>query len=112
MREVRKSSEELKDLPSDVIEDLLVALREAGERPRRRAKMRYPSNGDIARAIKTLGASASIKPQEFPDTVREYLEAQGFYTGLVRDERVWRLYEALVRKGIIRDFLGVVGESP
>ena len=106
--------EELSDLPDDVIEDLEASVRELEreiEKFKRRVKRRYPSNSDIAEAIKRLSGHALLNPEEFPEKVREALEKEGFYTGLVTDERVWRIYESMVRRGAIRDFLGVIGGS-
>jgi hypothetical protein len=101
------------DLPEDVLEDLKESLeeveREIERYSGRRGKQRYPSNADIAEVVKRLSAYALLDPQEFPDKVREELEKEGFYVGLVTDERIWRIYESLVRKGAIRDFLGVLG---
>lgn len=52
----------------------------------------------------------TLKPEDLPDRVRRVLEERGFYTGLVTDKRVWRIYETLVRRGRIYDVLGVVQE--
>ncbi len=105
---------ELSDLPDDVLEDLEASSRELEKelgRYKRRVKQRYPSNSDIAEAIKRLSGFALVNPEEFPERVREALEREGFYTGLVTDERVWRIYESMVRRGALRDFLGVMGEG-
>ena len=101
----------IEGLPSDVVEDLREAMREVARArgQRRRKRRRYPHNSDIAAAIRSLSGAQAVDPLEFPDAVREYLESRGFYTGLVSDERVWRVYESLVRKGEIRDYMGVMG---
>ncbi|BAF34714.1 hypothetical protein APE_0240a [Aeropyrum pernix K1] len=92
------------EIPEDVFEDLELAKSEVEkelERARGKRKRRYPSNSDIAEAIKELAGYARVDPQSFPERVREKLEEQGFYTGLVTDERIWRVYETLLRKGEI-----------
>ena len=71
-------------------------------------KKPYPRNDDIAEAIMEAMSAPTLKPEDFPDRVRRVLEEKGFYTGLVTDKRVWRIYETLVRRGRIYDALGVV----
>ncbi|WP_460123601.1 hypothetical protein [Stetteria hydrogenophila] len=102
---------ELDGIPEDVLEELKEAMEEierevgGGRRPRRR----YPSARDIAEAVREVALAArGSDPQEFPDLVREHLEEKGFYVGLVTDKRIWRVYETLVRRGVIPDTLGVV----
>ncbi len=104
-------SNELRDLPQDVLEELEEAKREV-ERELgggRRRKRRYPTARDIAEAVREVALSArGADPSDFPEMVREHLERQGFYAGLATDKRVWRVYETLVRRGVIPDTLGVV----
>lgn len=71
-------------------------------------KKPYPRNDDIAEAILEVVGIPTLKPEDLPDRVRRVLEERGFYTGLVTDKRVWRIYETLVRRGRIYDVLGVV----
>ena len=71
-------------------------------------KKPYPRNDDIAEAVLEVVGIPTLKPEDFPDRVRRVLEEKGFYTGLVTNKRVWRVYETLVRKGRIYDTLGVV----
>ena len=73
-------------------------------------KKPYPRNDDIAEAILEVMGIPTLKPEDLPDRVRRVLEERGFYTGLVTDKRVWRIYETLVRRGRIYDVLGVVQE--
>jgi hypothetical protein len=73
-------------------------------------KKPYPRNDDIAEAILEVVGIPTLKPEDLPDRVRRVLEERGFYTGLVTDRRVWRIYETLVRRGRIYDVLGVVQE--
>ncbi len=76
---------------------------------KRSVKKPYPSNRDIVEAIRYVLASRFIEhPDEFPDAVIEVLEERGFETRHVTVKRIWRLYETLVRKGVIRDELGVL----
>jgi len=104
----RRSGEE--DIPEDVLEDLMEAEKELEKeiRPRGGGKKRYPSNKDIIEVIRRMANYAFVDPEEFPRLVREELEKEGFYTGLVTDERIWRLYQSLVRSKAIRDYLGVM----
>ncbi len=102
---------EFDEIPEDVLEELREAEKELEEELRgsRRKRRRYPSTRDVAEAVREAAAMASgIDPGEFPNLVREILESKGFYTGLVTDKRIWRTYETLVRRGVIRDTLGVV----
>ncbi len=72
-------------------------------------KLRYPSSGEVAEAIReVLAKYPLLKPDELVDRVREVLEEDGRYAGLVTAKRVWRLYEEMVRRGVIYDVLGVV----
>ena len=101
---------EREEIPEDVLEELREAEeeieREAGRAKRKR---RYPSARDIAEAVREVALMArGSDPSEFPQLVIEYLERQGFYTGLVNERRIWRTYETLVRRGVIPDTLGVV----
>ena len=73
-------------------------------------KKPYPRNDDIAEAILEVVGIPTLKPGDLPDRVRRVLEERGFYTGLVTDKRVWRIYETLVRRGRIYDVLEVVQE--
>jgi hypothetical protein len=78
-------------------------------RRRRRGKKPYPHNGDILNAmVKLFSREPFIKPLDFPDKVRAELEREGFYVGLVSDRRIWRIYEEVVRRGFLYDYLGVV----
>ncbi|MEB3846725.1 MAG: hypothetical protein GSR74_01965 [Desulfurococcales archaeon] len=99
------------EIPEDVLEELLEISKEIeeeiGRRPRRRAK--YPSAREIAQAVAEAAKMfRGADPQEFPDLVRKLLEDEGYDTRHVTDRRIWRTYETLVRRGVIRDTLGVV----
>ncbi|MEZ0345039.1 MAG: hypothetical protein ABWK01_00580 [Infirmifilum sp.] len=75
-------------------------------------KKPYPHNEDIREVIlEVLGRDPLVKPDDFVDRVREKLEEKGFYSGLVTPKRVWHVYEEMVRKGDIYDYLGVVQEK-
>lgn len=102
---------EFDGVPDDVLEELREAARELEGRRlgSRRVKRSYPSSRDIVEAVRDAALSATtVNPLDFPDMVRERLEARGFYAGLVTDRRIWRVYEDLVRRGVIPDTLGVV----
>jgi len=101
-----------KDVPEDVLEELREIEEEIEAEIKGRGgrrKRRYPSSRDIAEAVREAALQArGMDPQDFPQLVREILEAKGFYTGLVNDRRIWRTYETLVRRRVIPDTLGVV----
>ncbi len=98
------------DVPEDVLEELREALKEIEDEAHHyERKKKYPSSKDITDAvIEASYMAAGVSPEDFPDLVRRILEEKGFYTGLVNDKRVWRVYETLVRRRVIRDVLGVV----
>ncbi len=74
-------------------------------------KKPYPRNSDIAEAIKeVMSRNPLIHPGDFVDYVKRLLEEKGFYTGLVTGKRIWRIYERMVKRGEIVDFLDVVKE--
>ncbi len=73
--------------------------------PRRKP---YPRNKDIRQAIIEVLNEGLIYPQELIEEVKKKLEERGFYAGLVSTKRIWRLYEEMVRKGFIPDYLDVV----
>lgn len=75
-------------------------------------KKPYPKNSDIAKAIiQLLSLNPLVKPEEFVDSVKSLLERNGFYVKLVTPKRVWRIYENMVKKGQIYDYLLVVKEK-
>lgn len=72
-------------------------------------KKPYPHNNDILNAmLRVFSREPFVKPIDFPDKVREELEKEGFYVGLVSTKRIWRIYEEAVRRGFIYDYLNVV----
>jgi len=94
-------------LPEDVLEEVLDAEREERER-RRRRRLPYPTSRDIVEAVVEATRLFTGHPDEFPDFVLELLRRRGFYVGFVTVKRIWRVYEDLVRRGVISDVLGVV----
>jgi hypothetical protein len=96
----------------DVVpEDALREVLEAEERrPKRRRRLPYPRGRDLAEAVVEAARLYAGHPDGFPDFVLEVLEAKGFYTGHVTVKRIWRMYESLVRRGVIGDLLGVVDD--
>lgn len=99
---------DLDDIPEDVLEELKEAMEEVAPKARRRGKSKLPSNRDIAEAVIEAARAWGGSPDEFPDAVRALLEEWGFNTRFVNDKRIWRIYETLVRRGVMRDTLGVV----
>ncbi len=100
---------ELPDYSDYLPEDALREVREAEEKPRRQRKRRnYPTSRDIVEAVVEAARSGPRDPHEFPDLVLRILEGKGFDTSYVTVKRIWRTYEALVRRGVISDVLGVV----
>ncbi len=93
-------------IPEDVLEEVL----EEERKQRMKKKTPYPSSRDIAEAvIEAAKMAQGIHPDEFPDLVLKILEDQGFDTRHVTVKRIWNTYESLVRRGVIRDTLGVIG---
>jgi len=75
-------------------------------------KLKYPRNDDIAAAIiDALSKNPLLHPSELFEKVVEELEEKKFFTGLVNPKRVWRVYENMVKKGMIYDVLDVVKKS-
>jgi len=75
-------------------------------------KKPYPHDKDIVNAIMNLLAKKPwINPMDFPGEVRDELEKMGFFTGLVSVKRIWRIYEKMVRRGWVQDYLGVVSNE-
>lgn len=100
---------ELPDYSDYIPEDVLREVREAEKKPRRRGKRRsYPTSRDIAGAVVEAARRGPRDPHGFPDLVLRILEERGFDTSHVTVKRIWRTYEALVRRGVISDVLGVV----
>ncbi len=95
-------------LPEDALRDVLEV--EDENRRRRRSRRPYPTRRDIAEAVAEAARIFYGHPDEFPDLVYKLLEERGFYTGLVTVKRIWGIYEELVKKNVIADYLGVMGE--
>ncbi|MCS7139200.1 MAG: hypothetical protein N3F04_01795 [Candidatus Nezhaarchaeota archaeon] len=69
----------------------------------------YPHNSDIVETImEVLSDEIFTKPESFYDKVRARLEDKGFNTAYLTVKRVWRVYEEMVRKGMIHDVLDVI----
>ncbi len=93
-------------IPEDVLEEVL----EEEQRLTKKKKSPYPSSRDIVEAvIEAAKMARGLHPDEFPDIVLKILEEQGFDTRHVTIKRIWSTYESLVRRGVIRDILGVMG---
>jgi predicted transcriptional regulator len=99
------------DYSSYVPEDLLREIEEYEEQYKKTGRRRknYPSSRDIVEAVREAALkSRGIHPDDFPRIVIETLKDKGFDTELVTVKRVWRIYEKLVRTGVIPDTLGVL----
>ncbi len=70
-------------------------------------KKKYPRNEDIRQLIKRLSYYYG-HPHDFPDEVLNNLVNEGYDVSFLSKRRIWRLYEEMVRKGEIEDFLDVV----
>jgi len=93
-------------IPEEVLKEIEEAdKRQKRTRPRRG---RRPARSDIMRAVAEVASGPLIRPEEFPDLVRERLEQQGFNTSHLSDKRVWATYEEMVRRGKLRDYLRVL----
>jgi len=74
-------------------------------------KKPYPRNSDIEEAILYIySRKPFIHPDEFPEEVKRTLKEKGFYTGLVTVKRIWRVYEEMIKKKRLYDFLLVTEE--
>ncbi|MCE4607014.1 MAG: hypothetical protein F7B59_06790 [Desulfurococcales archaeon] len=97
--------EDIYDVPEDVVEEVI----EEEEKPKQGArKSKYPTQGEIAEAVRTTALTYNGEPTVFPEAVLSYLEEQGFSVKHVSVKRIWRTYEKLVRTGRIGDVLGVM----
>jgi hypothetical protein len=75
----------------------------------KKRKKGYPHNSDIIEVImEILNKEIFIKPEDFYDKIRAKLEEKGFKTSFLTTKRVWRIYEEMVKKKIIYDFLEVM----
>ncbi|WP_052296968.1 hypothetical protein [Pyrolobus fumarii] len=98
----------LDEVPEDVLREVLEEEKRI-YRNRSYKKKPYPTSRDVMEAVReALRVSTRIHPDEFPDVVLHILESKGFEVRHVTVKRIWRAYETLVRKGVIRDELGVM----
>lgn len=75
-------------------------------------KKKYPHNSDIMKAImEVLSREIFIKPDELYDKVKENLENKDFNTSLLNVKRLWRVYEQMVRKGMMNNVLSVIEDG-
>jgi hypothetical protein len=75
----------------------------------KKRKKGYPHNSDIMKVIMEISnKEIFIKPEDFYDKIRAKLEEKGFKTSFLTTKRVWRIYEEMVKKKIIYDFLEVM----
>lgn len=94
-------------VPEDVLKEI-IEYEEKSRVKHSRKKRAYPSSRDIVEAVIEASSQAcSIHPDEFPDMVFRILEEKGFSTRYVTVKRIWRTYEMLVKRGVLRDVLNV-----
>ena len=76
---------------------------------KRSKKKPYPHDSDIAEAIiESIYRDPLLKPYYFAEKVRKILTEKGFYSGLVTERRIWKIYEKLVKNGRIYDYFNVI----
>jgi len=97
----------INNIPEDVLREVEEA-EESLKRKRRGRRGARPARSDIMRAVAEVASGYLIRPEDFPDLVRERLEREGFDTSHLSDKRVWATYEEMVRRGKLRDYLDVV----
>ncbi|MCS7385362.1 MAG: hypothetical protein NDF55_01285 [archaeon GB-1867-005] len=69
----------------------------------------YPKDSDIRSAIyKAYKEGLVWRPEKLCETVIQILENQELDIRYITEKRIWRNYERMVRKGWMRDWLGVV----
>ena len=101
----------LEYIPEDVLREVLEAEKEF-RKSKRKGRARYPTSRDLVEVVKeTSQVCRGIHPHEFPQLVLKALEQRGFSTKYVTIKRIWSVYEALVRRHVIVDVLGVVKED-
>ncbi len=100
---------ELEKLLSMVPEDVLKEVEEyeKSEREKYRrsgSKKPFPSNEDVAEAIKEVcgGIITRGNIDTLFEAVKKHLEEQGFETRFLTEGRFWRLVTNLVKKGVIK----------
>ncbi len=99
----------LDEVPEDIIREIKEYEENYNLRSVKRVKKKpYPSARDIVQTVMEAIESFYGHPDEFPDYVLRLLETKGFCTRHVTVKRIWRTYETLVKRGIIRDKLNVV----
>ncbi len=75
----------------------------------KKRKKGYPHNSDIMEVIMEISnKEIFIKPEDFYNKVKTKLEDKGFKTSFLTIKRVWRIYEEMIKKKMIYDFLEVM----
>jgi len=108
VEELSKKDVDLDYIPEDVLKEVLEE--EERVRNKHRKKSNYPSSRDVVKAIiEATKIAHGVHPDEFPDIVLDILKNKRFDVRFVTIRRIWSTYESLVRRGVIRDVLGVLG---
>lgn len=69
----------------------------------------YPRNSDIRETIyKAFRKGLVWKPDQLYTAIISELKAKGMKTNYVTEKRIWRIYEMMVRKKWMPDWLNVV----
>ncbi len=100
----------INNIPDDVLKEVEEA-EESMKRQRRRRRGMRPARSDIMRAVAEVASGPLIRPEDFPDLVRERLKREGFDVTHLSDKRVWATYEDMVKRGKLRDYLRVIPDS-
>jgi len=104
-RGVKELEKLMSMVPEDVLKEVEEYERSELERHRRSGSKRpFPSNEDVAEAIKEVcgGVITRGNIDSLFDAVKEYLEDQGFDTRFLTEGRFWRLVTSLAKKGVIK----------
>ncbi len=95
----------LMEAPEDVLKEVEEYEEQELSRYRTsRTKRKFPSNEDVADAIKAVcgGVITRATIDELFDAVKKYLEEKGFDTKFLTEGRFWRLVTSLARKGVVK----------
>ncbi len=105
---------EIIDYSNIVPEEALKEVIEAEKQylKKKKKKQEYPTSREIVEAvIEAIKRAHGIHPDDFPQLVYDLLENKGYSTRYITIKRIWRIYESLVRKGVVRDVLDIVVEK-
>ncbi|MCS7111754.1 MAG: hypothetical protein N3E36_07020 [Sulfolobales archaeon] len=92
------------NIPNDLLKDVEEYEEKEFNKQGKSLKRRYPSNQDIAEAIKEITGGFINRHviENLYDTTKRYLEEKGFDISILNENRFWRLVTNLVRKKCIQ----------